>query len=93
MTIYFFLFSILQDVESDSERHLSSAGCSSSIHKAGSGLTGQALGRGRALLTGQTGFGVWSVGFVLRAAAKIVIHLQYRTSSLVRAHIHGQKII
>jgi len=34
------------------------------------------LGRGRVLCTGQTGFGVQSVGFVLWAAAKVVIHLQ-----------------
>lgn len=59
--------------------HLQATG--SSIHKAGSGLTGLGLGRGRALLTGQTGFGVWSVGFVLGAAAKVVIHLQDRISS------------
>lgn len=81
---------------SDSERHLSSRCCSSSIDpsgmdQGGSGLTGQGSGRSRALLTGQTGFGVWSVGFVLRAAAKVVIHLQYRMSSLVRAHMHKQK--
>jgi len=43
------------------------------------------LGGSGALLTGQTGFGVWSVGFVLRAAAQVVIHLRDRTSSSVRA--------
>lgn len=53
----------------------------------------RALGRGRVLLTGRTGFGVWSVGFVLRAAAKVVIHLQYRMSSLVRRHMHKHKVI
>lgn len=37
------------------------------------------LGWGRALLSDQTGFRIWSVGFVLGAAAKIVIHLQDRT--------------
>lgn len=48
-----------------------------------SGFKGQGLGRGRALLTGQTGFGVWSVGFVLRTAAKIVIHLLYQVGFFV----------
>lgn len=60
------------------EHHLSSTGCSSWIHKAGLGLNDVVLGRGGALLTGQTGFRVWSVGFVLRAAAKVIVHLQYR---------------
>lgn len=65
-------------MESDFEPHLSST--DSSIHKARSGCTGLGLGGGRALPTGQTGFGVWSVGFVLGATAKVVIHLQHRIS-------------
>lgn len=48
------------------------------------------LGRSRALVTGQTGFGVSSVGFMLGAAAKVVIHLQYRFSSQNTAK-HTQK--
>lgn len=36
---------------------------------------GGASGRRRALPTGQTGFGIWSVRFVLGAAAEVVIHL------------------
>ena len=63
-----------QNVES--EQHLSSMGCSTWIHKAGSGLQGEGSGRGGVLLAGQTGFGVWSVRFVLRAAAEIIIHLE-----------------
>lgn len=52
--------------------------CCCYIHKAGSPLAGRGSGRRGALPTGQTGFGVWSVWFVLGTAAKVVIHLKYR---------------
>lgn len=54
------------------------AGCCSAIHRDGAGFKGQVLGRSRAFCTGQTGFGLWSVGFVLWAAAQVVIHLQQK---------------
>ena len=54
-----------------------------SFLSAGSGWRGRGLRRCGALLAG---FGVYSVGFVLRAAPEVVIHLQYRMSKLVRAH-------
>lgn len=53
------------------------------IHKAGSGFKGQVSGRGRALCSGQTGFGLGSVGFVLWAAAQVVIHLFYQIGLFV----------
>lgn len=77
-------------MESDSKPLLSST--DSSIHKAGSGGTGLGLGRGGAPSTGQTGFGVWSVGFVLGATAKVVIHLHHRISRYVTVYIHKQNI-
>lgn len=69
-----FIFCLFVFLESCSEQHLMCAGCCSAIHRDGAGFKGQVLGRSRALRTGQTGFGLCSVGFVLWAAAQVVIH-------------------
>lgn len=69
-TVFFFFLSQVQNST------FFSAGCCSVLHQAG--FKGQVLSGGRALCTGQTGLGLWSVGFVLWAAAQVVIHLKQK---------------